>query len=480
MREMPNTKEAFGDRPAYIRMGYACKAAFPDPDEAYEVWTAWADRYELGSQPDKWEKDWRGMKPPFEVGAGTILSKAVELGIISDAERHFEDLDRSEHAAPPPGPFDEAEARKRKEDEEKGTADNVYPMLTLDEITSRPPPVYLVARHIPEVGVGFLYSVPGAGKSFLALDMALHLSAGLKEWHGDALGVDDEAVVLYIAAEGSYGFRNRVKAWAKAHGLASLPKRFLMIERTIDFMKVEDIDKLLRTVRSIAGLRPCLIVVDTVSRAMPGADENLQKEMTLFVRACDRLRDAFRCAVMGVHHAGKNGDMRGSTVLVGAGDFVFRLEREKGRTIGRLHCEKQKDAADGWDEPYSFDAVALDDGESSLVVHRAAFSVGPSMELTPSVTAAVMGAMREAWTAGQPWAKTYHAKERYAVKRMVTEFGFEAAAAEELLSVWEGTGLIRDAVVSSKSKLRGYQVTATTDNLSEFADDAGLSASVFD
>jgi hypothetical protein len=37
--------------------------------------------------------------------------------------------------------------------------------------------------------------------------------------------------VLYIAAEGSFGFRNRAKAWAKAHASRVCRKRFLMIER---------------------------------------------------------------------------------------------------------------------------------------------------------------------------------------------------------------------------------------------------------
>jgi hypothetical protein len=124
-------------------------------------------------------------------------------------------------------------------------------------------------------------------------------------------------------------------------------------------------------------------VVDTVSRAMPGADENLQKEMTLFVRACDRLQGCVPLRRVGVHHAGKNGDMRGSTVLLGAGDFVFKLERKQGATIGRLHCEKQKDAPDGWEEPYR--VRRGDAGRRRVVAGGGArrLSVGPSLELTP-------------------------------------------------------------------------------------------------
>lgn len=459
----PNTSNHFPSRESYRDFGYAIKASLPhDPDAAFEIFSDWCDRWTDGTnEPDVVASDWRRMKPPYRRGASWLYEIAETYGHFDRASVWFTPVEETE-----PNPFSESAP----------VASDVYPLLTLDDIINRPPPVYLIARHIPEVSVGFLYSVPGAGKSFIALDIGLHIATGQPEWHGDKIGAEPDGVVLYIAAEGSYGFRNRVKAWAKAHGLDGLPKRFLMIEKTIDFMAAEDIDKLLRTVRA-AGVRPVFVVVDTVSRAMPGADENLQKEMTLFVRACDRLRDAFRCAVLGVHHAGKNGDMRGSTVLLGAGDFVFKLDRENGRTIGHLHCEKQKDGPDGWHEPYSFESVALEAGESSLVVQRAAISVGPSMELTPAVTAAVLDAMRAAWDAGKPWGKTYHAKDRHAVKIMVREFGFEAAAAESLLLVWEGSGLISEAVCDPKTKVKGYQVGAKADDLSG---NTGLSDGVSD
>jgi hypothetical protein len=59
--------------------------------------------------------------------------------------------------------------------------------------------------------------------------------------------------------------------------------------------------------------------------------------------------------------------MRGSTVLLGAGDYVLRLDREEGEKVGFLRCEKQKDGPDGWQDAYRF--VARD---KSLVVERIA------------------------------------------------------------------------------------------------------------
>ena len=150
-----------------------------------------------------------------------------------------------------------------------------------------------------------------------------------------------------------------------------------------------------------------------------------------------------------------------------AGDFVFRLERRIGATIGNLFCEKQKDAPDGWDEPYRFDLVTLEDGQTSLVVERADLSVGPNLELTPATSHAVLEAMRAAWERGEPWSKAAQAGDRRAVRRMVADFGFKAAAAEELLEVWEQTGLVRVEIVDPKNKKMGFRVIAVPDTVSE-------------
>lgn len=454
VRATPNTSQHFPTREAYRDFGYAIKAALPDnPAEAYDLFADWCATWDGGdNDPGVVEADWRRMKPPYRRGAGWLYEMAERINPngFTMAEVHFEPVGEKE-----PSPFDiqaEAEAEEAEDD--------LFPVLRLSDIENRPPPAFLIDRHIPQVSTGFLYSAPGIGKSFLALDMALSLAFGDDKWHGDQIdkGAGDPCV-LYLAAEGSFGFRNRVRAWRSARNIAADAKdMFVMIERSIDFMNVGDVDKLIRTVRRAIQRRPCLVVVDTVSRSMPGADENLQKEMTLFVKACDHVKDMFQCAVLGVHHAGKSGDMRGSTVLRGAGDFVFKLERAKGASIGHLTCEKQKDAPDGWTEPYSFDRVDLDEGQSSLVASRAAMPGGREGPVTPSSASRVLVGMKAAWDAGEPWGKTRRAGANYAVDRMVRDYGLSAEQAESYLGLWVADGTIRLSEVSRKTKRVGYEV----------------------
>ncbi len=462
----PNTSEFFPTRESYRDYGYAIKAALPDNEpEAFEIFSAWCDRWTDGkNDPDVVASDWWRMRAPFRRGASWIY----EL-----AERHAPDKFRRVDAWFEELP-DEPQSLFDATPSPSAEKTDTYPILRIGEIVNRPPPVYLIGRHIPEISVGFLYSVPGAGKTFLALDAALHIAYGRADWHGDAIRAPDDTVVVYIAAEGSYGFRNRIAAWLRKRGVKEFSDRFIMIERTIDFMSSDDIDRLLRTVSSAIAARPALIVVDTVSQAIPGADENLQKEMTLFVKACNRLKEAFRCAVLGIHHAGKDGTtMRGSTVLLGAGDFVFRLERKAGAPVGYLRCEKQKDGPDGWSEPYRFELVGLEDGESSWVPERCEQSIGPDRAVTPDLASEVKAAMTAAWDAGTPWGLTYHSRDRRASKRMVEDFGMTIGKAEELLKFWIETGEIENAVRSHKDKLKGLRV------VQESANSAASDESVF-
>lgn len=450
---IPNTSDMFPSRENYCSIGYAIKAALPDDERtAFDIFTEWCDRWQDGeNDPDVVAADWARMKPPYRRGAGWLyeLAERHGNGQFSTASVWFDDIPE------PTNPFAELAAKQQP-------ASDTFRLITLDDLRNRPPAEWLVERHIPKRSVGFLYSVPGAGKSFWILDIALHVAAGLREWNGDPLNAADNALVLYLAAEGSYGFKNRIEAWIKKYGAhENLSKRFKMIEETINFMSPDDMGKLLRTVTAAqqeTGARFALVIVDTVSRAMPGADENLQKDMTRFVQACDAVRDATGGAVVGVHHAGKQGDMRGSTVLLGAGDFVFRLERRKGATVGHIECEKMKDGPDGWDEPYRFDMVTLEGGETSLTVERADQTIGPGAELTPDTTASVFAAMRDAWERGEPWSKAPQAKDRYAIRRMVSDFGFEAETAETALQLWEASGLVVLDISDPHTKRKGYKV----------------------
>lgn len=453
VHRITNTSAKFPTRESYLAVGYAIKAALPDdPAFAFELFADWCLAWQDGeNDPEVFAADWDRMKPPFRRGAQYLYTLADEEG---DGPGSFT-AEVWHEPVPEPSIFPDVELNPFQDEPAKA---EFFEVLTIDQLFTRPDPVFLLDRHIPEKSVGFLYGDPGTGKSFIALDWALSVAFERPDWFGDDIRNKQDGCVIYIAGEGASGFKSRVAAWQHRRGIDADQKgRFGLIHQSVDFMSGEDIKRLVATLRRVVRSPVSMIVVDTVSRAMPGADENLQKEMTLFVKACDVVRDAFDCAVVGVHHAGKSGDMRGSTVLRGAGDYVFKLERKRGASIGRLICEKQKDAPDGWTDAYRFDVVTLGPDRSSLVPERCEEKLSGDAVLTPDTTQMVLDAMQAAWDAGEPWGRHYQSGDRMAARRMTRDFGFTMDRAEEVLEIWLGSGTVVEDVLSKKDKRKGLR-----------------------
>ena len=271
----------------------------------------------------------RAPRPCATFSGGHIPGlRSLEEGVINWAARQ-----RGEPAETDPDESD---------DDYSPAAPDISRLSSLADIKALPDAEWTVDDILPKAGLGFVYGAPGSYKTFICYDLALSLAYGLKTWLDKP--IQHAGSVLYIAAEGSSGFKNRISAWQAKRGLTHDDARFRLIRKSLSFMSADDIGRLDRTVAHIVETHGPVdtVFVDTVSRVLPGADEYLQKDMTIFVAACDRIREKYGATVVGVHHTNKNGDMRGSTVFIGQGDFILRVDKNDEGTGGVVTCEKQK------------------------------------------------------------------------------------------------------------------------------------------
>jgi len=239
-------------------------------------------------------------------------------------------------------------------------------------------------------------------------------------------------------------------------------------------MRVEDVAKLLRTIEAVqirAGVAVTAVYVDTVSRTLPGADENLQKDMTLFVAACDQVRVQFHATVVGVHHTSRaNGTLRGSTVFDGAGDFLLQIERDEGAKTGTMTARKIKAAEDGWVETFALPKIELSLGHTSLVAVKTDPldpEPVPASDLWPDkqVCRDILAAIAKAWNAGMPWSsKPQTAKEgRYGKALMKERFNVAEDLAGEMIQKWLNTGVLSYEMVDARMKRYGLKVVGWID-----------------
>lgn len=184
-------------------------------------------------------------------------------------------------------------------------------------------------------GYGAMYGPPGAGKSFVAVDLACHLGVGMGSWHG--FEIDKPGFVYYVSSEGGIRqARKRLKAWSAWHGGQTSDRVIFWAGSLMGLAPevtgaCETLRERIRVKEKELGDKCRMVVVDTLNQNMTG-DENSATDMGVFNRAMSSLKKDLGCFVMVVHHSGKDAarGLRGSTALHGAVDLVLRVTRGDG------------------------------------------------------------------------------------------------------------------------------------------------------
>jgi hypothetical protein len=222
--------------------------------------------------------------------------------------------------------------------------------LTPDQVIERPPPTPLILDWLDLDSLAWLIGKPGSYKSFLVLDWAAHVGAGLP-WRGHRVTQGD---VDYIVAEGVTGMSLRVRAWQERHGPM---KGVRFLPRPVqasgpEWAVLAEVER---------RRQPKLIILDTQARVTVGMDENDNTEMGKFIHRAEELRAATGACVLVVHHIGRHGeDARGASALDGAQSTEIKISRsERGPLWAVIEQDKQKDMAEAEALEIGLDVVEL-------------------------------------------------------------------------------------------------------------------------
>lgn len=223
---------------------------------------------------------------------------------------------------------------------ELGTAttetDRLREQLLIGEaIMNIPPPNPLIEGLLDLNSLAALYGRANHGKSFVAIDWALSVATG-SWWFGHKVV---PGRVLYILAEGPHTVPARIEAWKHARQTWNIGD-IMWLPTPVD---IYDRTNAVDVARFAKDLKPTFIILDTLARSVPAADENSAKDMGLVVANADRLRRATGACVLVVHHTGRDEarGMRGSTVLEAAMDTTIECRKNDDGAI-ELTSVKQK------------------------------------------------------------------------------------------------------------------------------------------
>lgn len=248
-----------------------------------------------------------------------------------------------------------------------------YRLSLFSELIANYKPVtWSVEGLLAQESVNVVFGGYGTYKSFLCLDLSLHVAFGI-DWHGLSL---KKGPSIYIAGEGHRGISTRLMGWQKHHHqtVQDEPDPHFMLTHaswplTDPMAATEAADSVARYCDRI-GEAPVHITIDTLARNFGDGDENSSGDVGIFYSNVEtNFRDRFGATVVVVAHTGHtNQDRpRGSYNIIAAADSVYQmtwesppdgLEQEGEGLI--LQCTKQKDAEMGG--PFFFEHETVDLG----------------------------------------------------------------------------------------------------------------------
>jgi len=191
-----------------------------------------------------------------------------------------------------------------------------------------------VERLLERGNKGLIYGPSGSLKSWLLLDLGLHLASG-KPWLG-SFPIPEPRKVLYVDEEmGRYQMQRRLKRLAAGAGIGddTLPFRFASYT-DLKFHSPHDALALMGSLKE-ADFEPDVFIFETLRR-VSAADENVAKEVAAFWQALSPLTKAGKTVIVS-HHMKKPsvhgpGDPRysasGSTDLIGGVDAALAVTRK--------------------------------------------------------------------------------------------------------------------------------------------------------
>lgn len=237
------------------------------------------------------------------------------------------------------------------------------------------PVEWLIEGVIPQGSFTALYGPPGSFKSFIALDIAEAIATG-RSWMGKT--VDKPGAVLYLAGEGFGGIGARIKACKLHHQTEDGAPIYIVRHQLNLRSSAEDFNALMLAVVALVeqtGMEFQLAIVDTLARAFGGGNENSSEDMGAFITAMGKVQEFLKCALMVLHHSGKDAakGLRGHSSLLGAVDTELELLRFDEQMKGVLTISKQKDGADN--ERFGFEMVEVEIRSAGLGLTEAVVSL---------------------------------------------------------------------------------------------------------
>lgn len=238
--------------------------------------------------------------------------------------------------------------------------------------------------HIGEVSV--CYGDSNVGKSFFAIEL------GRRVCEGEAIGPHecDPGSVIYAATEAPASVINR----ASLNELPAQGGQFLVSGASLDLTSQESVRAWIEAVRHEQDELDTefrLFVIDTLSLALHGADENNASVMANVIQNAKTIAEELSVHTFIIHHEGKDTSRggRGSSAIRGTVDTMLHLTRNDDEEKVIVSCAKQRNRPKF--KPFAFKISSVpmsdpgaQDGSPTMIPRVEFIDLGEQVAVSPT------------------------------------------------------------------------------------------------
>lgn len=337
-------------REEWIRVGMAVHHETSGDDDGFYAWNSWSAYGDKYPSEDALRAQWESFTRRDGQRRRQVTMASV-IKMVREGTTHVsaDDLRAVMDKHTPDGSADPLRGVKTPEGHT-----GRYRIYSASEMVARKPGEWWIKDIIPDADLGIIFGASGAGKTFVAIDYAVHIALG-KAWNGKRTR---KGRVIIIAAEGGGAYGKRINAYCKWHNIDPATLDLGVITAAPNFLDREDISDVVAAIAAAGGAD--VIVVDTFAQVTPGANENAAEDMGNALANVRALREATGSMPILVHHAGKDlsRGSRGWSGLKAAVDFELEVSRhEDGHR--EIRTSKMKDGDDNQTWPFRLETVML-------------------------------------------------------------------------------------------------------------------------
>ena len=209
-----------------------------------------------------------------------------------------------------------------------------------------------------------MFGEPGCRKTFFMINLGFHVATG-RTWCGREV---DRCGVVYVAAEGGYGIQNRIAALKKHYDLDESRAHdipFTVVPCGVDLLHPNaDTSRLIELINRETehfDVPVGLVIIDTLSRALAGGNENSSEDMGALIRNSDKIREQTGAHLCFIHHSGKDASRggRGWSGVPAAIDTEIVVKRYDNVSVAKV--KQQRDLEES-EEEFSFSLQVVELG----------------------------------------------------------------------------------------------------------------------